>query len=96
MDEKELLKQLALDVKLSVTDEQMDYFCEKYHVFLQQIKALENIETEGIEPLVFPFEIETTILRNDETIEIIQLEDILKNAKKVESQQIVVPKVISS
>lgn len=96
MDEKELLKQLALDVKLSITDEQMDYFYEKYHVFLKQIEALENIDTEGIEPLVFPFEIETTFLRNDEIIETTQVEDVLKNAKKVENQQIVVPKVISS
>lgn len=96
MDEKELLKQLACDVKLSLTDEQMEYLCEKYHAFLQQIKNLENIQTEGVEPLVFPYEIETTFLRDDDNIEVNQVDDILKNAKKVEKQQIVLPKVISS
>ena len=79
MDERELIQSLAKDVKLSVLDENMDTFIEAYHQFLKQVQSLESIQTEGVEPLVFPFEVETSFLREDSIQDVMRREDILKN-----------------
>ena len=94
MDERELIQSLAKDVKLSVLDENMDTFIEAYHQFLKQVQSLEGIQTEGVEPLVFPFEVETSFLREDSIQDVMRREDILKNAKHIKNQQIQIPKVV--
>lgn len=94
MDERELIQSLAKDVKLSVLDENMDTFIEAYHQFLEQVQSLESIQTEGVEPLVFPFEVETSFLREDSIQDVMRREDILKNAKHIKNQQIQIPKVV--
>ena len=94
MDERELIQSLAKDVKLSVLDENMDTFIEAYHQFLKQVQSLESILTEGVEPLVFPFEVETSFLREDSIQDVMHREDILKNAKHIKNQQIQIPKVV--
>ena len=94
MDERELIQSLAKDVKLSVLDENMDAFIEAYHQFLKQVQSLESIQTEGVEHLVFPFEVETSFLREDSIQDVMHREDILKNAKHIKNQQIQIPKVV--
>ena len=94
MDEKELLRQLAKDIRISVRDEDMPSLCQVYHTFLEHIACLEKIETEGVEPLVFPFEVETSFLREDSIQDVMRREDILKNAKHIKNQQIQIPKVV--
>lgn len=94
MDERELIQSLAKDVKLSVLDENMDTFIEAYHQFLKQVQSLESIQTEDVEPLVFPFEVETSFLREDSIQDVMRREDILKNAKHIKNQQIQIPKVV--
>ncbi|OUQ29439.1 Asp-tRNA(Asn)/Glu-tRNA(Gln) amidotransferase subunit GatC [Massilimicrobiota sp. An134] len=94
MDERELIQSLAKDVKLSVLDENMDTFIEAYHQFLKQVQSLESIQTEGVKPLVFPFEVETSFLREDSIQDVMRREDILKNAKHIKNQQIQIPKVV--
>ena len=42
----------------------------------------------------YPYEIETCFLRDDEPIDVISREDVLKNAKSVQDNQIKVPKVV--
>lgn len=94
MDEKELLRQLAKDIRISVRDEDMPSLCQVYHAFLEHIACLEKIETEGVEPLVFPFDVEIHELREDEVDEVYDIDDLLKNAKNVKDNQILVPKVV--
>ncbi len=67
---------------------------DEYDIFMNHVAVLEEIDTEGIEPLAYPYEIETTFLRDDEPIDIISLEDALSNAKSVQENQIKVPKVV--
>ena len=61
---------------------------------MNHVEALEAINTEGIEPLAFPYEIEMTYLREDEPTHLISREDALKNAKSVLDNQVKVPKVV--
>lgn len=96
MKDIELLKQLAYDARLSISDEDMPSLIDAYKDFMDQIQILEDIETEGVEPLVFPFESQNYYLRLDDVEDIMEVDDVLKNAKEVQEQQVKVPKVVNS
>ena len=94
MEDKEtMLKQLGLKTMFNISDEEMPELVEEYDIFMNHVAVLEKIDTDGIEPLAYPYEIETTFLREDEANDVISREEILKNAKSVEDNQIKVPKV---
>ena len=78
----------------NISDGEMPELVDEYDIFMNHVAVLEEIDTEGIEPLAYPYEIETTFLRDDEPIDIISLEDALSNAKSVQENQIKVPKVV--
>ena len=48
---------------------------------------------DKIEPMVLPFPIEVK-LRSDDLIEVLTREDVLKNAKEIENDQVKVPRVV--
>ena len=89
---EEMLKKLGLKTMFNISDGEMPELVDEYDIFMNHVAVLEEIDTEGIEPLAY--EIETTFLRDDEPIDIISLEDALSNAKSVQENQIKVPKVV--
>lgn len=91
---EEMLKKLGLKTMFNISDGEMPELVDEYDIFMNHVTVLEEIDTEGIEPLAYPYEIETTFLRDDEPIDIISLEDALSNAKSVQENQIKVPKVV--
>ena len=91
---EKMLKKLGRKTMFNVSDEEMPALVEEYNVFMSHVKALEAIDTEDVEPLAFPYEIETTFLREDEPVHLISREDALKNAKNIQENQIKVPKVV--
>ena len=93
-DTEKMLKELGRKTMFNVSDAEMPALLEEYTVFMSHVQALEAIDTEGIEPLAFPYEIETTFLREDVADHIISREDALKNAHDVQENQIKVPKVV--
>ena len=95
MENKEaMLKKLGLKTMFNISDEEMPELIEEYDIFMNHVAVLEKIDTEGVDPFAYPYEIETTFLREDEPVDIISREDVLKNAKCVEDNQIKVPKVV--
>ena len=82
---EEMLKKLGLKTMFNISDVEMPELVDEYDIFMNHVAVLEEIDTEGIEPLAYPYEIETTFLRDDEPIDIISLED---------ENQIKVPKVV--
>ena len=62
------------------------------------LKTMFNISDEEMPELVeeyaYPYEIETSFLREDNPVDVISLEDVLANAKSVQENQIKVPKVV--
>ncbi|MEG0275444.1 MAG: Asp-tRNA(Asn)/Glu-tRNA(Gln) amidotransferase subunit GatC [Coprobacillus sp.] len=93
-DVNEMLKDLGRKTMFNVSDEEMDALVEEYNVFMSHVQALEVIDTDGVEPLAFPYIIETSYLREDEPNHVISREDALKNASSVLDNQIKVPKVV--
>lgn len=91
---EEMLKKLGLKTMFNISDVEMPVLVDEYDIFMNHVAVLEEIDTEGVEPLAYPYEIETTFLRDDEPIDIISLEDALSNAKSVQENQIKVPKMV--
>lgn len=93
-DIKVMLKDLGRKTMFNVTDEEMDALIEEYNIFMSHVQALEEINTDGVEPLAFPYVVETTFLREDIPNHVISREEALKNASSVLDNQIKVPKVV--
>ena len=89
-DLNEKLKKLALKTMFRLSDEEMPAMLEEYDVFMHHVQALEAIDTSDVEPLCFPYEIETTYLRED----VVDVKTVLANGPDVVEDQIRVPKVV--
>lgn len=91
---EEMLKKLGLKTMFNISDEEMPELVEEYDIFMNHVSVLEKIDTTGVEPLAYPYEIEISFLREDNPVDVISLEDALANAKSVQENQIKVPKVV--
>lgn len=95
MDDKEtMLKKLGLKTMFAISDEEMPALIEEYDIFMSHVAVLEKIDTTDVEPLAYPYEIETSFLREDDPCDVISTKDALQNAKNVQDNQIKVPKVV--
>lgn len=91
----ERLKKLALSLKFDMDEDYYVQLQKDFETLLQQMDFInQNINTDGVENMDFPFEVINTYLRDDEVIEEYPREEILKNAKEVEANQIKVLKVV--
>ncbi len=61
---------------------------------VEYIKKLSEVNTDGIEPLIYIFEDEKNVFRDDEIINGDEKGQILKNAPKEENGMFVVPKTV--
>ena len=86
----EYFKKLAHDIMFDVSDDEVVEFKE----LLSQIDVLNEIDTEGVEEMIYPFEAETKFLREDVVANVISQEDALSNAKSVKAGHVHVPKVV--
>ncbi|WP_249028661.1 Asp-tRNA(Asn)/Glu-tRNA(Gln) amidotransferase subunit GatC [Tannockella kyphosi] len=93
-NKEEMLRKLGLKTMFSITDEQMPELVEEYEVFMQHVAVLANIDTTGVEPMAYPYEIETSFLREDVVGEVLETKEALQNATSVQDNQIKVPKVV--
>lgn len=94
MDKEQLLKNLALKTMFTISDDEMDGFVSEYETFMKHVQKLQSIDTTGVEPMAYPYEIETSFMALDEAKNEITTQEALSNASSVENNQIKVPKVV--
>ena len=90
LDYRKLANQLMFDL----SDEEIVELDKEFDTLLKQIELLDTIDTEGVEPMVYPFEMPTVYLREDEVDHVLDQSDVLKNVKKERAGHILVPKVV--
>ncbi|MBR3839991.1 MAG: Asp-tRNA(Asn)/Glu-tRNA(Gln) amidotransferase subunit GatC [Erysipelotrichales bacterium] len=90
LDYRKLANQLMFDL----SDEEVKELDKEFDTLLKQIELLDTINTDGVEPMVYPFEAPTVFLREDEVDNVLQQADVLKNVKKERAGHILVPKVV--
>lgn len=91
----EILKDAAHRLLFDMPTEQYETLVKEFDVITAQMKVLgENPLIDQYEPMVFPFECETSYLREDIPGEPLDREEALKNAHNKTGGQIKLPKVV--
>lgn len=83
MVSKEEILEVAEMCKLKLSDEEVDIFMGMFSNVLEQIKGLDEVNTEEIEPLYF-INIREKALREDIVGESLDRKEALKNAPEEE------------
>ena len=92
---KQILKDAAKKMMFDMEEEQYDTLLKEFDLVLEQISILESVPNiDEVEPMVFPYEITTTYLREDVIEEPLTREEALRNTKEVINGQIALPRVI--
>lgn len=91
---KEYFKKLANQIMFDLSDEEVSELQEDFKTLTKQMELLDKIDTENVEPMVYPFEEATLYMREDVVTNQITQEEALLNAPKKQDGQIVVPKVV--
>ena len=85
---------IATLAKLSFDDEEKKEITQDLNKMLAFIDQLNEVDTEGVEPLIYMLD-EETPLRKDEIIQTISQKEALKNSPEKDTDFIKVPKVIN-
>ncbi|MDO5028691.1 MAG: Asp-tRNA(Asn)/Glu-tRNA(Gln) amidotransferase subunit GatC [Bacillota bacterium] len=91
---REKMDDLAGLYQFELTDEEKDLLLKDFADLEEDLALFEAIDTEGVEPMVYPFEDETSYLREDDQIQVLALDQVLENAPERKDSYFVVPKVV--
>lgn len=92
---KEVLKDAANRLMFDMSEGEYDTLLEEFKVLTKQMETIGKISgLESYEPMTFPFDCHTNILREDVPSEPLTREQALSNAGSVANGQIKLPKVV--
>ena len=92
---KETLKIAADKMLFEMEEKQYDTLLSDFALILKQMEVYNDIPgLDDATPMVFPYEITSSYLREDVATEPLSKDDVLKNAGDIENNQIKLPKVI--
>ena len=91
---KEEVKVLANNLMFEVDDKEADDIVSDFELLEKMLNFFEEIDTDGVEEMIYPFEDETSYFREDEVTNVLSQKDALSNAAKVISGHVVVPRVL--
>ena len=95
MIEKEKLEDYAKKLMFEMKDEEYETLQKEFDVILKQMDLIGEIDgIEDVNPMTFPFITYKAKFREDEVKDTLTTEEALSNAKKVDRDQVRVPKVV--
>ena len=92
--DQEYFKKLAHQLMFDLSDEEANDIVKEFETLEKQLHLLDAVDTEGVEPMVYPFEDETSFLRKDEVSNVITQEEALANVKDKIEGHFILPKVV--
>ena len=93
--DKQILKTAANKLMFTMKDSEYDTLLEEFDILLKQLDLIGEIPgVDEVEPMVLPYEVFTSYLREDEVEQPLDNQDVLKNADNVKDGQIRLPKVV--
>jgi len=91
---KEKLKDYAGKLMFDMKEEEYETLQKEFDVILKQMELIEEIDgIKEIEPMTFPFEMDSW-LREDDNSRSITVEEALSNADSIKGNEVKVPKVV--
>lgn len=92
---REVLTDAANRLLFTMSDEQYATLEDEFKTLIEQMNKIGDIKgLDSYEPMTFPFDCETSFLREDEPIEPLDRDVALKNAGNKQDNQIKLPKVV--
>jgi len=92
---KEKLKNYANKLMFDMNDDEYETLLKEFDVISKYMDLFGEIENiESVEPMTFPFELDSIELRNDSDSRNIEIEDALSNTGSKKGREIRVPKVV--
>jgi len=92
--DKEFYQKLARQLMFELSDKEAEEVKDEFTYLLEQLELLNQVDTEGVEEMITPFEEETSYIREDEIGEYLSQEEALKNVGRVKQGMVLVPKVV--
>lgn len=90
----EYLRALASDLRFELSDAEIEELKQRFERLERQIAEFEKVDTENVEPMIYPFETPTSYLREDVVDEVLSQEEVLANVKDARMGHVHVPKVV--
>ena len=91
----DVLKDAADRLMLDMSEEEYQTLYQEFGILTKQMETIGKIEgLEDFEPMTFPFDVTTSVLREDDPIKPLSREDALRNAGSTLDGQIKLPKVV--
>lgn len=87
-------KSLAKQLRFELTDEEALSIADEFTVLINQMNLLNAIDTQGVEPMVYPIEEATSFMREDVADQILSAQEALKNAPSSKNGFFVTKKVV--
>ena len=92
--EKEEIKILANKLMFDVSDKEAEDIANDFGMLEKMLSFFDEIDTSGVEEMIYPFEDETSFIREDEVTHVISQDDALANVNKKIEGHFVLPKVV--
>lgn len=90
-----VLKDAADRILFDMSDDQYQTLLNEFDIITKQMGLIgKGIDLDSYEPMVFPFDVVTSYLRDDVSEAVLSKEEALKNAKNKMNGQIKLPKVV--
>lgn len=93
MDKKTILS-LAAEVNFSLNEDEVNNIHTEFDSLINLLGLLEKIDTTNVEPMVYPFEVPLTQMREDKVDHEITQDKALMNAHVQKEGYVLVPKVV--
>lgn len=90
----DILKDAANRLLFEMSEEEYQTLLTELATLVKEMGVLGEIESLGYEPMTFPFDCETTYLREDEPSEPLGRDAALSNSGSTQDCQIKLPKVV--
>jgi len=95
MVSKNDLQEYAKKLMFDMEDSEYETLEKEFETILKQMDLIEKTKgIKDVEPMTFPFELDSVSFREDVVNNTINFEDLKVNAKEYEAGQIKVPKVV--
>ena len=93
--DKKTLEMLAKKLMFTMNDEEYETLSDEFETILKQMDLIGKIDgIKDVEPLIYPFPISNVNMREDEVVDELEIDDILKNSGDTLYNQVKVPKVV--
>ena len=93
--DKETLKLLAKKLMFTMDESEYDTLLEEFDVILKQMDLIGQIkDIDKVEPLIYPFKLDSVCMREDKVEDELELDQILANSGDTLYNQVKVPKVV--